>query len=311
MLRILIGGSPCTYWSIARAATNSPITRETKNEGLGWELYENYLIAMKKFRPDLWLYENVASMSKDVKASISAHFGREPYQLDGGLVSAAERDRFFWSNIEGVEPPADRGIVLADILEHEVPEKYFYSYPVVDVDMTKQVCATLCFKNHEMHKRVFNPAFKCHTLTAVCGGGQQKKVLVGGRARKLTPTEYERCMTLPDDYTAGVADGARWRALGNGWTAEIIIHILSYALDEVPRDEEIVVLSMYDGIATGRYCLDKMGFKNVTYYAYEIDHSPMEIAKRNWPDIIHLGDAYDVRSPGWCLPGEEDDSWLL
>jgi DNA (cytosine-5)-methyltransferase 3A len=162
-----------------------------------------------------------------------------------------------------------------------------------------------------MHKRVFNPAFKCHTLTAVGGGGQQKKVLVGGRVRQLTPTEYERLLTLPDGYTAGVADGPRWRALGNGWTAEIIIHILSYALRDVPRDEEIVVLSMYDGIATGRYCLDKMGFKNVTYYAYEIDPKPIEIAKRNWPDIIHLGDAFDVRSPGWCLPGEEDDSWML
>lgn len=311
MLKLLIGGSPCTYWSIARAATNSPITRETKNEGLGWELFENYLIALEKFRPDFWLYENVASMSQDIKASISAHFGSEPDQLDGGLVSAAERDRFFWSNIEGVEPPEDRGLVLADILEHDVPEKYFYSYPVTDVDMTKQVCATLCFKNHEMHKRVFNPAFKCHTLTAVGGGGQQKKVLVDGRARKLTPTEYERLLTLPDGYTAGVADGPRWRALGNGWTAEIIIHILSYALRERPRDEEIVVLSMYDGIATGRYCLDKMGFKNVTYYAYEIDPKPLEIAKKNWPDIIHLGDAFDVRSPGWCLPGEEDDSWML
>lgn len=311
MLKFLIGGSPCTYWSIARTATNSPITRETANEGMGWELYWNYRIALEKFQPDFWLYENVASMSADIKASISAHFGREPYRLDGGLVSAAERDRFFWSNIEGVEPPPDRGIVLRDILEPEVPEKYFYSYPITDVDMTKQVCATLCFKNHEMHKRVFNPDFKVHTLTAVGGGGQQKKVLVNGRVRQLTPVEYERCMTLPDGYTAGVADGHRWRALGNGWTAEIVIHILKYALKDVPRDEEIVVLSMYDGIATGRYCFDALGFKNVKYYAYEIDPKPMEIAKRNWPDIIHLGDAFDVRSPGWCLPGEEDDSWML
>lgn len=95
MIKIQIGGSPCTYWSIARAATNSPITRETVNEGLGWELYLNYLIAMEKFQPDIWLYENVASMSKEIKASISAHFDRDPYQLNGGLVSAAERETVF------------------------------------------------------------------------------------------------------------------------------------------------------------------------------------------------------------------------
>lgn len=98
MIKIQIGGSPCTFWSIARAATNSPITRETANEGMGWELYLNYLIALDKFQPDIWLYENVASMSKEIKASISAHFGSEPHQINGGLVSAAERDRFYWTN---------------------------------------------------------------------------------------------------------------------------------------------------------------------------------------------------------------------
>ena len=310
MKKIQIGGSPCTYWSIARAATNSQITRETVNEGLGWELFRNYLIALEKFRPDIWLYENVASMSKEIKASISAHFGQEPHRLDGGLVSAAERDRFFWTNIKGVEPPPDRGLVLQDILEADVPERYFYKYPLERLDMGKQVCAYMVCNNHEMHKRVFNPAFKVHTLTAVGGGGQQKKVLDNGRARKLTPTEYERCMTLPDGYTAGVADGHRYKALGNGWTAELIIHILSYALKEVPRDEEIVVLSLYDGIATGRYCLDKMGFQNVKYYAYEIDPWPIEIARKNYPDIAHLGDAFDVRKPDWCSPREEDDTWM-
>lgn len=310
MLKIQIGGSPCTFWSIARAATNSLITRETVNEGFGWELYLNYLIALEKFRPDIWLYENVASMSREIRESISAHFDREPHQINGSLVSAAERDRFFWTNIEGVEPPAERGLVLQDILEKDVPEKYFYKYPLERIDMTKQVCAYMVYKNHEMHKRVFNPAFKVHTLTAVGGGGQQKKVLDNGRARKLTPVEYERCMNLPDGYTAGVADGARYKALGNGWDAEIIIHILNYALKDVPRDEEIVVLSLYDGIATGRYCLDKMGFKNITYYAYEIDPKPMEIAKRNWPDIIHLGDAFDLRKPDWFLPEIKDD-WML
>lgn len=87
--------------------------------------------------------------------------------------------------------------------------------------------------NHEMHKRVFNPAFKCHTLTAVCGGNQQKKVYDNGRARKLTPVEYERLQTLPDNYTAGVSDGARYKAIGNGWTVDVIAFVLSYIPKEV------------------------------------------------------------------------------
>lgn len=297
----MIGGSPCTYWSIARAATSSPITRETINEGLGWELFRNYEIALQKFKPDYFLYENVASMSSDIKSSISVHLGCEPRMIDGALVSAATREREFWTNIPNVTQPKDRHITLWDILESNVPEKYYYSHPLRNIDLTKQICAYMDFKNQEMHKRIFNPKFKMATLTACGGGNTQKKVYVNGRCRKLTPVEYERCMTLPDGYTEGVSDSQRYKALGNGWTAEVIIHILNGALADIPRDEEIVVLSMYDGIATGRYCLDKMGFKNVRYYAYEIDKYAKQIAMKNYPDIIQCGDAFDLRHPDWTI----------
>lgn len=120
--------------------------------------------------------------------------------------------------------------------------------------------------------------------------------------RKLTPLECERLQTLPDGYTSGVSDTQRYRAIGNGWTAEVIIHILNHALKDVPRDEELVVLSLYDGIATGRYCLDKMGFTNVKYYAYEIDPYPIKIAMSNYPDIIQCGDAFRVRDDDWKIP---------
>ena len=121
-------------------------------------------------------------------------------------------------------------------------------------------------------------------------------------ARKLTPLECEKLQTLPDGYTKGVSDTQRYRAIGNGWTAEVIIHTLDHALKDVPRDEELVVLSMYDGIATGRYCLDKMGFTNVKYYAYEIDPYPIKIAMSNYPDIIQCSDAFQVRGDDWKLP---------
>lgn len=57
-LKILMGGSPCTHWSIAQTKN-----RETEPSGIGWELFENYLIAREKYRPDYFLYENNKSMS--------------------------------------------------------------------------------------------------------------------------------------------------------------------------------------------------------------------------------------------------------
>jgi DNA (cytosine-5)-methyltransferase 3A len=119
--------------------------------------------------------------------------------------------------------------------------------------------------------------------------------------RKLTVAECCRLQTLPDDYCRAVSNNQAYKGLGNGWTAEVIIHILNGALKDVPRDEEIVVLSMYDGIGTGRYCLDKMGFTNVKYYAYEIDKYAKEISMSNYPDIIQLGDAFDIRHPDWTI----------
>ena len=127
--------------------------------------------------------------------------------------------------------------------------------------------------------------------------------------RKLTVRECARLQTMPDDYCKVLSDSQAYKALGNGWTAEVIIHLLNHALKDVPRDEEIVVLSMYDGIATGRYCLDKMGFTNVTYHAYEIDKYPISVALDNYPDIIEHGDAFAVREDDW-KPPQTRSEWL-
>ena len=121
--------------------------------------------------------------------------------------------------------------------------------------------------------------------------------------RKLTVTECCRLQTLPDNYCKAVSNSQAYKGLGNGWTAEVIIHILNGALANVDRNEKIVVLSMYDGIGTGRYCLDKMGFKNVEYYAFEIDKFAMKIANDNYPDIIQCGDAFQMRDNDFTLNG--------
>jgi DNA (cytosine-5)-methyltransferase 3A len=168
-------------------------------------------------------------MNEESKQVISECLGCEPIFIDSNCFSAQDRPRYYWTNIPvQVTGLKECSLCLRDVLEDDVDQKYFYNYPLSNIDLTKQVCATMEHNNHEMHKRVFNPAFKCHTLTAVCGGNQQKKVYIDGRARKLTPIEYERLQTLPDNYTQGVCDGARYKAIGNGWTVDVIAYILSF-----------------------------------------------------------------------------------
>ena len=121
MLKLLIGGSPCTHWSIAQTKN-----RETEPSGIGWELFENYLIALEKFKPDCFLYENNKSMSPAIRAEITKRFGFEPVCINSAKVSAQNRQRLYWCgkrNPDGtyhrvdVEQPEDRGILLRDILE--------------------------------------------------------------------------------------------------------------------------------------------------------------------------------------------------
>ena len=173
-----------------------------------------------------FLFENVASMNEESKHAISNCLGCDPIFIDSGDFSAQERPRYYWTNIPVLLNYEKSKTVLRDVLESNVDEKYFYTHPLINVDLSKQVCATMDFKNHDMHKRIFNPDFKVHTLTTCGGGNTQKKVYINGRARKLTPLEYERLQTLPDNYTAGVADGHRYTDCGNGWTVDVIAHIL-------------------------------------------------------------------------------------
>ena len=120
----LIGGSPCTYWSIAQTKN-----RETVASGMGWELFSQYVRALHEAKPKYFIYENNKSMSKAIRASIDETFGFEAVLINSALVSAQNRQRLYWvgkRNADGtyskvnVEQPADRGILLRDILENGI-----------------------------------------------------------------------------------------------------------------------------------------------------------------------------------------------
>ena len=118
----LIGGSPCTYWSIAQKNN-----RETEASGIGWELFSQYVRALHEAQPKYFIYENNKSMSKQIRASIDEAFGFDAVLINSALVSAQNRQRLYWvgkRNADGtyskvnVEQPINRGILLKDILEN-------------------------------------------------------------------------------------------------------------------------------------------------------------------------------------------------
>lgn len=123
-MKPLIGGSPCTFWSIAQKQN-----RETEASGQGWELFNNYRIARDKYKPDYFLYENNKSMSDAIREQITKELGVEPVLINSARVSAQNRKRLYWAgalNPDGtystvkVQQPEDRGIILSDILESGV-----------------------------------------------------------------------------------------------------------------------------------------------------------------------------------------------
>lgn len=117
--------------------------------------------------------------------------------------------------------------------------------------------------------------------------------------RKLTVRECMRLQTVPEEYVFPVSDSQAYKMLGNGWTVDVIAHIMSHF--EGLTTEPVEVLSMYDGMSCGHIALDKLGVKITAYYATEIDKYAIQTTQRNFPETIQLGDAFQVREEGWTL----------
>jgi len=219
---LVIGGSPCQ--------NNSRVRQENKsiNSGLKGEkssLFWEFDRAIKIIKPKWFMLENVVLNHKDDENTISNELGVRPILINSNLFSAQDRIRNYWTNIVPPPLPESCSIMLKDIMESDVNERYFYDKSFVMNGYDKKIIATLNVNTHDMLKRVYNPNFKCGTLTCVTGGYQEKKVLDKGRVRKLTPIEYERLQTLPDNYTYGFSDNVRYTLCGNAWTKDVIKHI--------------------------------------------------------------------------------------
>lgn len=243
---LLIGGSPCQGFSFAGKQLNFDDPRS--------RLFFEFMEVLRRYRPKYFLLENVM-MKQEYRDVISRFLEVQPIMINSALVSGQLRKRLYWTNIPNISQPKDKGILIADILEDQgVP--VIKSHGMYDLRAEKSMCVDANYwkgpdnhgqrtvileceelgkarlNGHDFLKRVYSIWGKCPTLTAVCGGNQERKIAVDGlKWRKLTPVECERLQTLPDNYTEGVSNTQRYKMLGNGWTVDVIAHILKGVKD--------------------------------------------------------------------------------
>lgn len=225
---LLMGGSPCTYWSSCRAKGTG---RELTPDGEGGKLFMEYYRLLQECKPKYFLYENNNSMSKDIRNFITEKLGVEPILINSSLVSGQIRRRLYWTNIPNVTQPTDKGIVQLDVLVKHVDDRYYLSEAMKKYALsggTKSFYVKPEINTIKARPLTTAPNKRAGTTTYVSdeyvNGGSPDKI------RRLTPLEYERLQTLPDNYTRVKGDiredSKRYKAVGNAWTVDVIAHIL-------------------------------------------------------------------------------------
>ena len=221
---LLIGGSPCQGFSFAgkQLAFDDPRSKL-------FFVYVDILKYIRAVNPDVkFMLENVR-MKKEYLDIISEQLGVEPVFINSALVSAQNRQRFYWANWK-VEQPEDKGILLADILEEAVDEDHLHTDKAIQymgrTGTTGRVKWSYMFHSEEIKG-------KSQCVTANFFKGVPNNVLVtnNGVVRKFTTTECERLQTVQENYTNHVSNTQRYKMLGNGWTVDVIAHIFKQGLN--------------------------------------------------------------------------------
>lgn len=280
---MLIGGSPCQSFSFAgkrkgmATKCNQDILTleqylELKEQGFEFEgqsyLFWEYVRLLNEVKPKYFLLENVM-MEERWEKIISKTLGVHPIEINSSLLSAQNRRRLYWTNI-GLKPsglfgdlestikqPKDKGILLKDILEDDVDDKYFLSDKAFNRinnynngkrcfdDSSKSMCLVQGYSKlgrdnqyiiHNLQPRSGDPKkggtghlSKSDGKTYCLDTGNNQAVEVAKQSiRRLTPIECERLQTVKDNYTNHVSDSQRYKMLGNGWTISVISYIFGY-----------------------------------------------------------------------------------
>jgi DNA (cytosine-5)-methyltransferase 3A len=243
---LLIGGSPCQSFSFAGSMIGMTTVEKTeirtleqyvelKNKGFNFEgysyLFWEYVRILKGIKPKYFLLENV-KMAKKWKDVITNALGVEPIMINSQLVSAQSRERLYWTNIPDISLPEDREIYIDDILQKDIEHKYlpktrldYSNYDKSKVDKTIFKNTPITIGNSRNFGNFVRNNGKAFTLRRINPNGILDE---NYNIREYTPIEAERLQTLPDDYTliSGIKNKERYEALGNGWTVDVIAHIL-------------------------------------------------------------------------------------
>ena len=242
---LLMGGSPCTNFSQAKNHT-AKIKKETDiNEGTGWELFKQYIRALHEAKPKYFLYENNYRISQKIIHNMSLKLGVEPILINSGLVSAQNRKRLYWTNIPNITQPKDKGILIKDIIVHDNSLIKYFDDRIRNtlIKSTNYIKYDLGGKGHySQQDRLYFLDGKAPTIPKSRTETKFNVYLGNETYKKTCPIEVERLQTLPDNYTEyGIKNGElvkipktkRFEAVGNGWTVDVIAHILSFIQKDI------------------------------------------------------------------------------
>lgn len=239
---LIIGRSPCQGFSSSGKQLNFNDPRS--------KLFFEYVRAIKECQPKYFLLENVV-MKKEWQDIISSYLGVEPIEINSSLVSAQNRRRLYWTNIPNVTLPKDKNITLENILEDiEFPNpaairgRRLNKATIVGrrldknghrKDTDKTIPITQCLEVRATNTDKSNcltTVDKDNVLTPLPIGRHPDAFKNNLPFRYYTTKEMCRLQTVPDDFLTMIPDSAARKALGNGWTVDVIAHIFSFLPDE-------------------------------------------------------------------------------
>jgi len=218
---LLIGGSPCQGFSFAgkQLAFDDPRSKL-------FFVYVDILNHIKALNPRVkFMLENVR-MKKEYLAIISDLLEVGPVFINSNLVSAQNRQRFYWANWD-FKTPKDKRIALNDILLSDYDDNFNVSDRQLERISTNGLLdggARVCFQSPSQNVTK-SECLQARDYKGIAGRQYFTVAMTRGRLRKLTPVEYERLQTVPDNYTNHVSNTQRYKMLGNGWTVDVITHI--------------------------------------------------------------------------------------
>lgn len=237
---IVIGGSPCQFWSAAKCHT-AKHKKELDTSGVGWKLFSKYVEALTILKPKYFLYENNDRIPENIISEINRSLGVSPILIDSALVSAQRRKRNYWTNIPNVDQPKDKGLLFKDVavmddnlIRHDdrISNGFKECANYVKYDLSGK-------GYYSQQDRAYYPYSKAPTIPR-CRTDTKFNYWLGNNTYKKTCVlEIERLQTLPENYTAvpGVAKTRRYEAIGNAWTVDVIAHIFR----KLKIDLEVVV----------------------------------------------------------------------